>query len=33
LKAKIKKLYPNDLATGFEEGALRGAFLVEKIKK
>ena len=33
LKAKIKKLYPNDLATGFEEGSLRGAFLVEKIKK
>jgi len=33
LKAKIKKLYPNDLATGFKEGSLRGAFLVEKIKK
>ena len=33
LKAKIKKLYPNDLATGFEEGSLRGAFLVEKINK
>ena len=33
LKAKIKKLYPNDLATGFEEGSLRGSFLVEKIKK
>ena len=33
LKAKISKLYPNDLATGFEEGSLRGAFLVEKIKK
>ena len=33
LKAKIKKLYPNDLATGFEEGSLRGAFLVEKFKK
>ena len=33
LKAKIKKLYPNDLATGFEEGSLRGAFLVEKIIK
>ena len=32
LKAKIKKLYPNDLATGFEEGSLRGAFLVEKYK-
>ena len=33
LKAKIKKLYPNDLATGFEEGSLRGAFLVEKFIK
>lgn len=33
LKAKIKKLYPNDLATGFEEGSLRGAFLLEKIEK
>ena len=33
LKAKIKKLYPNDLATGFEEGSLRGAFLVEKFQK
>ena len=33
LKAKINNLYPNDLATGFEEGSLRGAFLVEKIKK
>ena len=33
LKAKIKKLYPNDLATGFEEGSLRGAFLVVKSKK
>ena len=33
LKAKIKKLYPNDLATGFKEGSLRGAFLVEKFIK
>jgi len=33
LKAKISKLYPNDLATGFEEGSLRGAFLVEKVIK
>tara|TARA_B100001939_G_scaffold266263_1_gene233597 strand:- start:156 stop:695 length:540 start_codon:yes stop_codon:yes gene_type:complete len=33
LKAKINKLYPNDLATGFEEGSLRGAFLVEKFQK
>ena len=33
LKAKIKQLYPNDLATGFEEGSLRGAFLVVKSKK
>ena len=32
LKAKIKKLYPNDLAIGFEEGSLRGAFLLEKFK-
>ena len=32
LKVKIKKLYPNDLATGFEEGSLRGAFLLEKFK-
>ena len=33
LKAKISILYPNDLATGFEEGSLRGAFLVVKSKK
>ena len=33
LKTKISKLYPNDLATGFKEGSLRGAFLVEKIKE
>lgn len=33
LKIKISELYPNDLATGFKEGSLRGAFLVEKIKK
>jgi len=33
LKAKIKKLYPNDLAMGFEEGSLRGAFLVVKNNK
>ena len=33
LKAKISTLYPNDLAIGFEEGSLRGAFLMEKIKK
>ena len=32
-KAKIKKFYPKDLAIGFEEGSLRGAFLAEKIKK
>ena len=29
---KIKSLYPNDLATGFNIGDIRGAFTLQKIK-
>jgi hypothetical protein len=31
LSAEIKKLYPNDRATGFSKGDIRGAFTVVKI--
>ncbi len=30
LSQMLAKLYPNDLATGFDEGAIRGAFVVTK---
>lgn len=30
IQQHIKKYYPNDMATGFKEGDLRGAFLLEK---
>lgn len=30
IMTKLKELYPNDLATGFKEGDLRGAFVVIK---
>jgi hypothetical protein len=31
LQQKIKALYPNDKATGFKEGDMRGAFTLKKI--
>lgn len=31
LSAELKKLYPNDRATGFKKGDIRGAFTVVKI--
>lgn len=30
IKQHIKKYYPNDMATGFKAGELRGAFVLEK---
>ncbi|MCG8378604.1 MAG: DUF3365 domain-containing protein [Proteobacteria bacterium] len=33
LKKSISKLYPNDLATGFKAGDIRGAFTILQSKK